>query len=260
MRLVDSHSHVDADEFDPDRADVVARARAAGVTRQVVPAVDAITWPKLRDVCAGNPGLYPAYGLHPTFLAGHTPQHLAQLREWLERERPLAVGECGLDYFLEGLDREAQATYFKAQLALAREFDLPVIVHARRAVEDVILAIREVDGLRGVVHSFAGSQQQAEQLWERGFLVGLGGPVTYARAKRIRRLAASMPLEFLLLETDAPDQPDCHGQGERNEPANLPRVLDAIAALRDESPDQIAATTTANAERLFNLPPEQGTF
>ena len=254
MELVDSHSHVDADEFDADRAAVLARARDAGVIRQLVPAVDAATWPKLRDVCAANAGLFPAYGLHPTFLAGHTPQHLQSLREWIERERPLAVGECGLDYFIEDLDREAQAGYFEAQLRIARDFDLPVIVHARRAVEDVILAIRRVDGLRGVVHSFSGSLQQAEQLWEHGFLVGLGGPVTYARAKRLRRLAAGMPLECLLLETDAPDQPDCHAQGERNEPANLVRVLDAIAALRDETRDEIADATTANAVRLFKLP------
>ena len=254
MDLVDSHSHIDADEFDADRGAVLARARDAGVARQVVPAVDAISWPKLRDVCAQHEGLFPAYGLHPTFLAGHTPQHLAQLRDWIARERPLAVGECGLDYFIDGLDREAQAHYFEAQLEIARDVDLPVIVHARRAVEDVLLAIRRVGGLRGVVHSFSGSRQQAEQLWEHGFLVGLGGPVTYARAKRIRRLAATMPLEFLLLETDAPDQPDCHVQGQRNEPARLTTVLETIARLRDQDPADIAAATTANAERLFNLP------
>ena len=254
MQLVDSHSHIDADEFDADRAAVVERARAAGVARQVVPAVDAISWPKLRDVCAAIEGLFPAYGLHPTFLAGHAPQHLGQLREWIERERPLAVGECGLDHFVEGLDRAAQLHYFEAQLEIAREFDLPVIVHARRAVEEVLLAIRRVGGLRGVVHSFSGSRQQAEQLWENGFLVGLGGPVTYARARRIRRLAASMPLQYLLLETDAPDQPDCHTHGQRNEPARLTAVLDAIAGIRDQDPAEIAAITTANAERLFNLP------
>ena len=259
-RLVDSHSHIDADEFDADRAAVLERARAAGVARQLIPAVDAASWPKLRDVCTANAGLFPAYGLHPTFLAGHTPQHLALLREWIERERPLAVGECGLDYFLEDLDRDAQARYFEAQLEIAGEFDLPLIVHARRAVEDVILAIRAVGGLRGVVHSFAGSLQQAEQLWEHGFMVGLGGPVTYARARRLRRLAATMPLEYLLLETDAPDQPDCHTQGQRNEPARLTAVLETIAELRDQSPAEIAAATTANAERLFALPPEQEHF
>jgi TatD DNase family protein len=252
--LVDSHSHIDVDAFDADRGAVLARARAAGVMRQLVPAVDAASWPRLRDVCAAERGLFPAYGLHPTFLAAHRPQHLAQLREWIEKERPLAVGECGLDHFLEGLDRTAQASYFEAQLQVARDFDLPVIVHARRAVEDVLLAIRKVGGLRGVVHSFSGSLQQARQLWEHGFLLGLGGPVTYARAKRLRRLAAGMPLEFLLLETDAPDQPDCHTQGQRNEPARLAIVLEAIARLRDQPPEDIAAATTANAERLFNLP------
>jgi TatD DNase family protein len=252
--LVDSHSHIDVDAFDADRGAVLARARAAGVMRQLVPAVDAASWPRLRDVCAAERGLFPAYGLHPTFLAAHRPQHLAQLREWIEKERPLAVGECGLDHFLEGLDRTAQASYFEAQLQVARDFDLPVIVHARRAVEDVLLAIRKVGGLRGVVHSFSGSLQQARQLWEHGFLLGLGGPVTYARARRLRRLAAGMPLEFLLLETDAPDQPDCHTQGQRNEPARLAIVLEAIARLRDQPPEDIAAATTANAERLFNLP------
>jgi TatD DNase family protein len=204
--LVDTHSHLDAAEFDPDRAQVVARAVAAGVSRQLVPAVDAAGWPKLREVCARSPGLYPAYGLHPMFLDRHRPQHLRELRGWIERERPRAIGECGLDHFVEGLDRDAQAEYFDGQLRLAREFDLPVIVHARRAVEAAIAAIRKVDGLRGVVHSFSGSREQAEQLWKLGFLLGLGGPVTYERARRLRRLAAGMPIEHLVLETDAPDQ------------------------------------------------------
>jgi TatD DNase family protein len=255
MELVDSHTHIDAGEFDPDRAEAIARARAAGVTRQLVAGIDAAAWPKLRDVCAAAPGLFPAYGLHPLFLDRHRPEHLGELREWIERERPLAVGECGLDYWVEDLDREQQARYFRAQLEIAGDTGLPVIVHARRAVEEVILTLRDFDGLRGVVHSFSGSRQQAEQLWERGFLLGIGGPVTYARARRLRRLVAGMPLECLLLETDSPDQPDCHTQGRRNEPANLVTVLEAIAVLRDEPPEAIAAATTANAERLFNLPP-----
>ena len=138
--LVDSHSHLDAAEFDADRGEVIARARQAGVTRQVLCATAAAQWPKLREVCVEE-GLYPAYGLHPTFLALHRRQHLEQLRGWLEREHPVAVGECGLDYFVEGLDRQAQMEYFEAQLRLAREYELPVIVHARRAVDAVIAAI-----------------------------------------------------------------------------------------------------------------------
>lgn len=253
MVLVDSHCHLDAAEFDADRDAVIARARAAGVTRQLVPAVDAAGWPKLRDVCSRDPGLFPAYGLHPMYLEAHREEHLSQLREWIERERPLAVGECGLDYFVEGLDRDAQSHYFEGQLQLAREFDLPVIVHARRAVDAVIAAIRKVGKLRGVVHSYSGSVEQAKQLWDLGFMVGLGGPVTYDRANRLRHLAATMPLEYLLLETDAPDQPDAGIRGQRNEPSRLMDVLAVIAQLRGEEAATVAAATTANAERLFGL-------
>ncbi len=261
--LVDSHCHLDAAAFDVDRAGVVSRARAAGVARQVVPAVDAAGWPKLREACAGDPGLFPAYGLHPMSLAAHRPEHLERLRDWIERERPVAVGECGLDYHVEGLDPDAQQGYFDGQLRLAREYGLPVIVHARRAVDAVIASVRRIGGpgsgpgqaLRGVVHSWSGSEQQAEQLWRQGFLLGIGGPVTYARANRLRRLAATMPLEHLLLETDAPDQPDSAIRGQRNEPARLRTVCETIAALRGIAPEALAAATSANAERLFGLPP-----
>lgn len=251
--LIDSHSHLDASEFDPDRAQVLARARAAGVTRQIVPAVGAAGWGKLRDLCATEPRLYPAYGLHPMFLAEHRPEHLPLLREWIERERPLAVGECGLDFFVEGLDAEQQSLYFDGQLRLARDFELPVIVHARRAVDAVIAAIRRFGPLRGVVHSFPGSADQAKRLYELGFLVGLGGPVTYERANRLRTLAATLPIDCLLLETDAPDQPDSGHRGQRNEPARLTTVRDTIAALRGVEPDVVARATTENAERLFGL-------
>ena len=252
--LVDSHSHFDAPEFDGDRDAALARARAAGVTRQVVPAVAASSWPKLREVCAQDAGLFPAYGLHPMYLAEHRPAHLDALRAWIEREHPLAIGECGLDFFVEGLDEDEQRRYFEGQLRLAREFDLPLIVHARRAVDAVIAAIRKVGGLRGVVHSFSGSAEQAAQLHKLGFLLGIGGPVTYERANRLRGIVATMPLEQMLLETDAPDQPGAGHRGERNEPAFLPEVLDVIAGLRGMDPDELAAATTANAERLFNLP------
>jgi TatD DNase family protein len=251
--LVDSHSHLDASEFDPDREQVLARARAAGVMRQIVPAVSAAGWENLRTLCVAEPGLFPAYGLHPMFLAEHRPAYLPLLREWIERERPVAVGECGLDYFVEGLDAEQQSLYFEGQLRLARDFELPVIVHARRAVDAVIAAIRRFGPLRGVVHSFPGSADQAKRLYELGFLVGLGGPVTYDRATRLRTFAATVPIECLLLETDAPDQPDSGHRGQRNEPARLTTVRDTIAALRGVEPDVIARATTMNAERLFGL-------
>lgn len=253
--LVDSHCHLDAVEFDRDRDAVIARARAAGVLRQVVPAVTAAGWLKLRRICADTAGLFPAYGLHPMSLPAHRDEHLAQLRDWIEREQPLAIGECGLDFFVAGLDAQAQQHFFDGQLRLAQEYSLPLIVHARRSVDAVIAAIRRIAGLRGVVHSFSGSIEQARQLAQLGFLIGLGGPVTYDRAKRLRKLAAEVPIESLLLETDAPDQPDAAILGQRNEPARLAAVLQTIADLRGEDPAAIAAATTANTERLFRFPP-----
>lgn len=254
MELIDSHCHLDASEFDHDRPAVIARALQAGVMQQVVPAVTAASWPGLRAVCEQAPGLHPAYGLHPIFLDQHRPEHLELLAEWIERERPCAIGECGLDFYLPGLDAQAQRDYFDGQLRLAKRHDLPLIVHARRATEEVIARIKAVGGLRGVVHSFAGSPEQAQQLWKLDFMIGLGGPVTYPRANRLRGLAATMPLQHLLLETDAPDQPDASIRGERNEPAALRTVVDCIAQLRGEDVERIAAQTTANARALFGLP------
>ena len=253
-RLVDSHSHFDVAEFDADRVATLERAEAAGVVAQVVPAIHAEGWPRLRAVCAAHPGLHAAYGLHPVYLSSHRESHLVRLREWLAGDAPrVAVGEIGLDFFLDTLDRDAQQFYFEAQLELAREFELPVIVHARRAFDAVIATLRRHPGVRGVVHSFSGSREQAEQLFALGFMLGIGGPVTYERAQRLRRTVAWMPLDHLLLETDAPDQPDSGWRGQRNEPARLTTVLDAIAALRTEGRDEIAARTTANAERLFGI-------
>lgn len=233
---------------------MIARARQAGVSEQVIPAIALSGFEKLRALCRANEGLHPAWGLHPMYLAEHRPEHLDALHGWLERERPVALGECGLDFFVEGLDADVQRMYFVRQLELARTFDLPVILHARRAVDEVIATIRRIGGLRGVVHSFSGSEEQARQLWKLGFLIGLGGPITYERAHRLRALVATMPLEFLLLETDAPDQPLATRRGERNEPAWLGEVLATVATLRGEDPQAIAQATTHNACRLFGLP------
>lgn len=253
LPLVDSHCHLDAPEFDADRGAVIARARAAGVADQVIPAIRAGDWPALAALCARESGLHAAYGMHPLYLAEHRDEHLALLRERLAEGKAVAVGECGLDYFVEDLPADAQRHFFRGQLALAREFDLPVIVHARRAVEEVIHTLRDHPGLRGVVHSYSGSEEQAAQLWKLGFLLGIGGPVSYSRAHRLRRIVAAMPLEFLLLESDAPDQPLAAQRGERNEPNCIAGVLDEIATLRAESRETIAEATTANACRLFNL-------
>ena len=252
MELVDSHCHLDVAEFDRDRAQVIERARAAGVRHQVVPAIAAAGWAGLARVCAEE-GLHLAYGLHPVYLDDHRDGDLDALDAWLDAHPAVAVGECGLDHYVEGLDRARQAHLFEGQLDIARSRDLPVVVHARRAVEAVIRSIRRFPGVRGVVHSYGGSIEQARQLRDLGFLIGLGGPVTYAGAHRLHRLVRQLPLDQLLLETDAPDQPDSSHRGQRNEPARLPVVAHAIARLRDAPAEAVAAATARNAASLFAL-------
>ncbi|MET0229580.1 MAG: TatD family hydrolase [Rhodanobacteraceae bacterium] len=253
MALIDSHSHFDDPEFDADRDAALSRARDAGVTRQIIPAIALSNFEKVRTLCVAGGGLFAAYGLHPMLIAEHERSHIDELARWIEREKPVALGECGLDFWIEGLDRDVQRDYFERQLALAKDFDLPVILHARRAFDDVGAALRRIGGLRGVVHSFSGSEEQAQQFFRLGFHLGIGGPVTYERAKRLRSIVASMPIEWLLLETDSPDQPLSGHRGERNEPAFTAEVLDVIATLRRESRDAIAAATTRNCETLFGL-------
>ncbi len=251
--LVDSHVHLDDPSFDPDRPAVLARARAAGVSMLVIPAVDHASWPRIHALCTEQPQLLPAYGLHPVYLPQHRPEHLEALSRWLAEHAAAAVGEIGLDFHDSELDPALQRHYFVEQLKLARTLDLPVIVHARQAFEEVLLTLRRHGGLRGVVHSFSGSEEQAHRLWELGFHLGIGGPLTYPRAQRLRRIVASMPIEYLLLESDAPDQPGAGHRGERNEPAHVAEVLDCVAALRGESVEAVAAATTANARQLFRL-------
>jgi TatD DNase family protein len=254
LDLVDTHAHLDDRSFDPDRGAMFDRAAGAGVRRWIVPAIDRGNWETIEVLCAAREGAFPAYGLHPLFIDAHRDEHLAELPTWLDGHGAIAVGEIGLDFYVEGLDPARQREVFVRQLEIAREHNLPVIVHARRAFEETIHTLRRFRGLRGVVHSFSGSEEQARQLFDLGFHIGIGGPVTYDRANRIRRVVASMPLEWLLLETDAPDQPCAHHRGERNEPAFLMDVLETIALLRETPVEGIAATTTTNAVELFGLP------
>lgn len=254
LALIDSHTHFDDISFDADRDEAYQRARAAGVEAQVLAAVSARLWPKLKAVAASYPGLYPSYGLHPVWLAEHCPEHLDRLADWLTQERPVAIGECGLDYYLADLDPDLQTEYFVGQLRLARQHDLPVVIHARHAVDHVVKLVRRFAGVRGMVHSFSGSADQARRLLDLGILPSFGGPLTYPRANRLRGLMKVLPLDGFLLETDSPDQPGSMHPGQRNEPAYLVEVLACVAELRNADPAEIAAATTDNARRLFRLP------
>ena len=253
MSWFDSHCHLDVVEFDADRNAVLRRARRAGVVGQLVPAIDRAHWQALADLAAAETDLHPAYGLHPMFLGPDSEADLAALPDFLDRHPAAAIGECGLDHFVEGLDHELQLRVFRGHLRVAKERDLPLVIHARRAVDTVISELRRIGGPRGVVHSFSGSPEQAAQLYRLGFCLGLGGPVTHERAQRLRRLVSEMPIEHLLLETDAPDQPPSWRLGQRNEPGELPRIGACIAALRGMAPADLAEATTNNARRLFAL-------
>jgi TatD DNase family protein len=258
----DTHCHLDAPEFDADRDAVVARARAGGVTQIVIPAVAARHFAAARAL-AHQHGLAYALGLHPLWLADAGDADLDLLAEALKTHRQdprlVAVGEIGLDHFVPGLDRARQERFYTAQLRLAREAGLPVILHVRRSADALLKALRRIDVPGGIAHAFNGSRQQAEQFVGLGFCLGFGGAMSFDRALQIRELAATLPAHALVLETDAPDMPphwlyrttaqraQAPGQG-RNEPAELPRIASVMAALRGLPLQDLAALTTANAQ------------
>lgn len=254
--LVDSHCHIDVEDFAADRDAVLARCAASGIGAIVVPGVRLADFAQQQAVCAASPLLHAAWGLHPVYLDEHLPEHVAALRGWLERERPVAVGEIGLDYFVETLDRARQQALFEAQLRLARELDLPVILHVRRAHDAVLATLRRLRVPRGgICHAFAGSLEQARQYLDLGFLLGFGGAATYERANRLRGVLRELPEDAIALETDAPDIPPCFVEkGGRNSPDFLPRIVSILADVRGEPPDALADAATRNVARVLRLP------
>jgi len=253
MRLIDSHCHLDNDRFDPDRDQIVARAKACNIDRIVIPATTAQRWQKVKQVSGRYEGVYPTYGLHPMFMASHQAQHISVLDAWLDREKPIAVGECGLDFFIGREDEARQIKIFSDQLQLAKNYQLPVIIHVRKAMDQTISLLRKFAPLTGVIHSFAGSQQQAEQLIGLGFKLGIGATVGFERAKKLRSIVATVPETGLLIESDAPDQPGANHRGERNEPAFIIEQLATIALLRDVSENELAQTLLRNTNNLFGF-------
>jgi TatD DNase family protein len=255
MRLIDSHCHLDFSVFSEDRELLLQQAHTNHVSDIVIPAVVSETWGELEQLCVEESSvkLHAAYGLHPMFMSSHQPSDLLALERQLSQSDPVAVGECGLDFFVEPYDQQQQLEYFIGQMDLAVQFQLPMIIHSRKSLDLVLKEIRLRPGLRGVIHSFSGSYQQAKQLIDLGFYLGFGGPITYARAKKLRKLVMELPLESLLLETDAPDQPDVSHHGLRNQPAWLMDIAKVIAELRCVALEQVAEITTKNCCELFGI-------
>ena len=253
MELIDTHCHLDVEAFDHDRDQVLAQSRNVGVRGFVVPAIDAAGWPRLRALCAVHVDLHPAYGLHPVFTARHADNDLLALERVLADGDAVAVGEIGLDFYLPDLDRERQRAQFEAQLAIAASAGLPVVLHVRKAHDDVLAALHRTRVPGGIAHAFNGSLQQAGRYLDLGFRLGFGGMLTYERSHRLHALATQLPVETLVLETDAPDLTVASHRGERNSPEYLPEVLGALARLRDQSAAEVASQTTANAREVLGL-------
>jgi len=249
--LIDTHCHLDAAEFDADRDAVHAAALVAGVERMVIPAVAVDGFFKAKTVVARYPGCVAAYGIHPLYVMQARESDLAVLREWLAREQPVAVGEIGLDFYVTDSDPLRQEFFFVEQLKLAREFDLPVLLHVRRSVDQVLKQLRRIRVPGGIAHAFNGSRQQADEFIRLGFKLGFGGAMTFSGSTRIRALAAELPADAIVLETDAPDIPPAWLNGQRNAPGELPRIASVLAELRGVSVAEVAAASNAAARTLF---------
>lgn len=252
--LIDTHCHLDAAEFDRDRDAVIARSRSAGVRAVVLPAVHASNFDTVRTLAASFDGGCYALGIHPLYVDGSTDDDLTRLRETaqacLADPRFVAIGEIGLDHFVPGLDRGRQQRFLDAQLRIARDLDLPVLLHVRRSQDPVLASLRRF-GAKGIAHAFNGSPQQAQAYLAQGCVLGFGGAMTFTRALRIRRLAAELPDEAHVLETDAPDiSPEWLHPG-RNEPGEVARIAEVFAALRGRAPAEVAAITATNAMRAL---------
>jgi len=259
--LIDTHCHLDAAEFDTDRMAVADAAQRAGVAGIVLPAVARSNFAVVRDLAHALPGGAYALGIHPLYVARSHDEDLVRLREAiivaLDDPRFVAVGEIGLDFFVPeisvGLPRARQERFYVAQLALAAQFDLPVLLHVRRSQDMILKHLRRHAVPSGIAHAFNGSEVQARAFVERGIALGIGGAMTYPRALQIRRHAVSFGLDHLVLETDAPDIPPAwlHTPQRRNTPAQVAGVASALAALRQEPVEVVIAATGETARRVL---------
>lgn len=261
MRFTDTHCHLDFNQFDPDRGAVMHRALEAGLERLLVPGIDLASSRAATCLAAGHPEAYAAIGLHPNSSSQWQRDTLARLRELASQPKVVAIGEIGLDYYRDRAPKTHQVEVFRAQLALARELALPVIIHVRNASPSDRSCIADVISIlsgwepgvqwRGVVHSYSGDESEAQALMALGFFIGITGPVTYKSAKDLQELVAALPLERLLIETDSPFLTPHPYRGQRNQPAYVVKVAEKIAAVRQISLESVAFQTTENAAALF---------
>lgn len=254
MQFIDSHCHLNFSQFVSCREELIFEAAQQGVTDIVVPGVVASDWHVIQQLSSSYLSIHTALGLHPCFLNKHLESDLDLLEASLSSGGVCAVGEIGLDLFIADADIEKQLFFFQAQLDLACQFSLPVLLHVRKAHDQVLKQLRQYKlSSGGIVHAFSGSEQQAKQYLALGFKLGLGGTVTYERAKKLRHIVTELPLDSFVLETDAPDMPLSGYQGEPNRPARVREVAQEVAELKGCSLQEVASATSLQASKLLDL-------
>ncbi|WP_413283852.1 TatD family hydrolase [Vibrio sp. MA40-2] len=257
-RLFDTHCHLDRSDFcsDDDFAQQLEIAQSAGVDKFLIPGCGVFNWDKIEQLCSTYPSLYFSLGLHPYYTDQHLDQHLILLDTKLSQkhEKCVAIGECGLDFYQSSNDEQLQKHYLIEQIRLANKYQLPLILHSRKSHQDIIKLIKQHPlDCKGIIHAFTGSYQQALDYINLGFYIGVGGSITYPRAKKTRNTISLLPLESLVLETDSPDMPLNGYQGQKNHPKKLPITLNELIMLRNESEQTVAKQLYRNSLSAYNI-------
>lgn len=254
MPLFDTHAHYNDDAFDQDRKGLLDALPDAGVGAVVIPGVDVESSRSALALAENRPWLFAAAGIHPEDCAGCTAADFSAIRDLCREKKVVAIGEIGLDYYwAENPPKEFQQMVFRRQLELALELELPVIVHDREAHGDSLEIVKEFPGVRGVFHCFSGSPEMAEALIKRGWYLGIDGPITYKNARRAPEVAEVIPLERIVVETDAPYLTPEPFRGKRNDSRYLPYVIEKMARWKGVTPEELTEITFANGKRLFGL-------
>lgn len=253
--LTDTHCHLDFPEFDQDREYIIRQCLEQHISTIVVPGVSQKHWPRLLTICHQLDGLYPALGLHPCFLHDHQPSDLTLLAQHCESKSVIAIGEIGLDFYVAGLDRNSQRHYFSEQLQIARQYQLPVLIHARKSHDEILRFLKSITVKAGIIHAYSGSYEQAKEYLKLGFKLGFGGAFTYPRATRLRSLVARLPLDAWVLETDAPDMSPVNHRGQRNSPRYLTEIASTFIDLYDNpvEAEQVLQQLQQNAQAVFQF-------
>lgn len=252
MHLIDTHAHIYLPEFDADRAEIVQKAGALGVHQIVMPAIDSSTHAQMLSVEASYQSCISMMGLHPCSVKKNYSEELAIVEKYLHQRKFVAIGEIGLDFYWDTTFSEQQYTAFETQVGWALQYDLPIVIHSRNAIDECIAVVEKYKGIKGIFHCFSGTVVQAERIIAAGFLLGIGGVVTYKNAG-LDKVVAHVGMEKVVLETDAPYLSPVPYRGKRNEPAYVDTVAEKLVAVTGLNKEEIAALTTENAIKIFKL-------